>query len=253
MEEQLKKLLELQQLSLLTVQMQSEMETIPGRIELTGEKLRTSDEKTAELEGQLEEAGKEARSLGGQLEELQEKISGYKGKLNNSKEITTNAQYRAMERQIEGAEESSYKIFESQYEVEELSKRIASELQRHKADHELVRKQCEEERRALEAKRDKIDAEKGGLANRIEALGNSIDPSIFSIFKRVAAVRGGVGLARVVGETCMACHVRLRPQLVCEVKLLTEIMHCDNCRRILFWSGNQPAAPAPATGAEATS
>lgn len=245
MEEQLKKLMELQRLSLLTVQMESEMETIPGRIEQTGEKLRISDEKAAELEGQKEEAGKESRRLGGQMEEYQQKISGFKSKLNNSKEITTNEQYRAMERQIETAEESSYKILESQYESEELAKRIASELQRHKTDHELVSRQCAEERAMLEVKREKINGEKDGLLGRIEELGNSIDPAILSGFKRVAAARGGVGVARVVGETCMSCHVRLRPQLVCEVKLLSEIQHCDNCKRILFWTGNKPPAAAP--------
>lgn len=251
MEEQLKKLMELQRLALLTVQMKGEMETIPGRIEQTGEKLRASDEKTAELEGQMVEAGKEARRLSGQLEELQQKISGYKSKLHNSKEITTNEQYKAMERQIDGAEENSYQILESQYEVEELAKRIASERQRHQADHELVRQQCESERVDLEAKRDTMAAEKEELAGRIKMLEETIEPAILSVFTRVAAVRGGVGVARVVGETCMACHVRLRPQLVCEVKLLTELMHCDNCKRILFWSGNKPAAQAPAAGAEA--
>jgi predicted nucleic acid-binding Zn-ribbon protein len=244
-EEQLKRLMELQRLSLLTVQMASEMENIPGRIELVGEKLRISDQRAAELEGQKEEAGKESRRLGGQMEEFQQKISGYKSKLNNSKEITTNEQYRAMERQIEAADESSYEILESQYEVEELAKRIASELQRHKVDHELVCKQCEEERVTLEAKREKILAEKDGLAQRIEALERSVDPVVLSVFKRVASARGGVGVARVVGETCMSCHVRLRPQLVCEVKLLSEIQNCDNCKRILFWAGNQPPAAAP--------
>ena len=127
MEEQLKRLMELQRLSLLTVQMESEMETIPGRIELTGEKLRISDQSDAELEGQKEEAGKESRSLGGQMEDFQAKISEFKSK-RNSKEIKTNEQYAAMERQIEAAEEQSYKILESQYELEELAKRIASEV-----------------------------------------------------------------------------------------------------------------------------
>jgi predicted nucleic acid-binding Zn-ribbon protein len=42
----------------------------------------------------------------------------------------------------------------------------------------------------------------------------------------------------------MACHVRLRPQLVCEAKLYTEVMHCDNCKRILLWSGDGSAVPA---------
>jgi len=198
-EEQLKKLMELQRLSLIIVQMEAELETIPGRIEQTGEKLKQSDEKFAELESQKEDAGKEVRRLGGEMEDIQAKISGFKSKLNNSKEIKTNEQYRAMERQIEAAEESSYGVLERQYEAEELSKRIASELQRHKVDHEGVRKQCEEERGALEAKREKIVNEKEGLAGRIEELETSIEPSIMAVFRRVAAARGGVGVARVVG------------------------------------------------------
>lgn|GEM_PF-2561336 len=243
MEEQLKKLLELQRLSLRVVQMDAEMETIPGRIEEAGVKIKASEEKAAGLKGQKEEAEKEVRRLGGQMEDAQQKISGYKSKL-NSKDIKTNEQYRAMEKQIEQAEESSYQILEQQYEAEELVKRVSSEMKQHETEHRDVVGECEQERAVLEEKRKGMAAERDELAGRIGALEDAIDPATLSVFKRVAAVRHGVGLARVVGETCMACHVRLRPQLVCEVKLLTELHHCDNCKRILFWAGNQAAAPA---------
>jgi len=243
LEEQLKRLLELQHLSQRIKQMESQMETIPGRIEQAGDKLKASDQKTAELEQQMEDAGKEARRLGGEMEDLQVKISGFKSQLNNSKEIKTNEQYRAMERQIGVAEEGSYQVLESQYESEELAKRIASELQRHKVDHQKVQQECEGERLALEAQRQEFEGEKDQLVERISQLEALVDPAILSAFKRVAAVRHGAGVARVVGETCMACHVRLRPQLVCEAKLFTEIMQCDNCKRILLWSGG------PAEGA----
>jgi len=243
LEEQLKRLWELQHLSQRIKQMESQMETIPGRIEQAGDKITASDRKTAELKQQMEDAGKEARRLGGEMEDLQVKISGFKSKLNNSKEIKTNDQYRAMERQIGVAEESSYQVLESQYAAEELAKRITSELQRHKADHEQVQVECEGERSALEAQRQELEAEKGRLVERIRLLEESVDPAILSVFQRVAAARHGAGVARVVGETCMACHVRLRPQLVCEAKLFTEIMQCDNCKRILLWSGGPAGGP----------
>lgn len=245
MEEQLKKLLELQRLSLRVAQIDGEMATIPGRIEEAGVKIQASDEKAVGLKRQKEEAEKEVRRLSGRMEDIQRKISDYRSKLNNSKEIKTNEQYRAMEKQIEAAEESSYQVLEQQYEVEELVKRVSSEMKQHETEHKEVVGECEKERSLLEEKRQAMTAEREDLAGRIEELEGSIDPSVLSVFRRVAAVRHGVGLARVVGETCMACHVRLRPQLVCEVKLLTELHHCDNCKRILFWAGDQAAAPAP--------
>jgi predicted nucleic acid-binding Zn-ribbon protein len=39
----------------------------------------------------------------------------------------------------------------------------------------------------------------------------------------------------MVGETCTACHVRLRPHVAQMVRRNDGIVPCDSCQRILYF------------------
>ena len=65
----------------------------------------------------------------------------------------------------------------------------------------------------------------------------------------VAKGRKGVGIARVVDGLCSACRVRLRPHLYNQLRVGDQIIQCESCVRILYWTqpkaaeGETPAAP----------
>jgi uncharacterized protein len=69
-----------------------------------------------------------------------------------------------------------------------------------------------------------------------------LDKRLLALFDRIAKVRGGVAVARVamVGNqtaACSACNLRLRPQLLSDLRLSKEMITCESCKRILFWEG----------------
>jgi predicted nucleic acid-binding Zn-ribbon protein len=42
-------------------------------------------------------------------------------------------------------------------------------------------------------------------------------------------------VALVVGGSCSACHVRVRPAAMQSLKAGREILYCDSCKRILYY------------------
>jgi len=64
-------------------------------------------------------------------------------------------------------------------------------------------------------------------------------------FQRIAKVRG-TAVARAEGERCTVCQVRLRPAVFAEVRRNDQIVQCDSCNRILYFTPPKPADAASA-------
>ena len=52
-----------------------------------------------------------------------------------------------------------------------------------------------------------------------------------SIFNK----KNGSALSPVKGDFCAMCHVRIRPQMLNEIRDRSKIYLCENCGRILYW------------------
>ncbi|MDR1523315.1 MAG: C4-type zinc ribbon domain-containing protein [Endomicrobium sp.] len=63
---------------------------------------------------------------------------------------------------------------------------------------------------------------------------SKINKSIFLQYERLREGRDGIGLVLVDGESCGACGMVLRPQLINQAQKAQELVFCDNCSRILF-------------------
>ena len=65
----------------------------------------------------------------------------------------------------------------------------------------------------------------------------------------VARIRDGVAVAEARNGACMACFMALRPQAMAQVRRGEEIITCDNCNRILYYTPKD-AAPAGSASAQ---
>ncbi|MDD5020720.1 MAG: C4-type zinc ribbon domain-containing protein [Endomicrobiaceae bacterium] len=61
-----------------------------------------------------------------------------------------------------------------------------------------------------------------------------INTNILSQYERIRENRNGQGLALLDGDSCTACNMVLRPQLINQATKCQELVYCDNCSRILF-------------------
>ncbi|MBI5886629.1 MAG: hypothetical protein HZB85_08645 [Deltaproteobacteria bacterium] len=74
-----------------------------------------------------------------------------------------------------------------------------------------------------------------------------ISPQIFKKYESIRSKRGGIGLAKVVNETCHGCFIHIPPQVYIMLKRgVSELMTCPHCHRILYTE----ADPAPGTNSQ---
>jgi predicted nucleic acid-binding Zn-ribbon protein len=230
-EEILKILIDLQSLETRATALQKEIEQIPQEISRNKEELATYALHLETAEKEASEAKKNRRSLEGDVESLRQKVSNFKTQLMS---VKTNVAYQAMLHEISFVEEQIAGKEDAILEFMLDSDRLADEVR----DVEKIFKEKEHEyasRKAeLESRVEKDIKELEELGIRRIELENALPPDQISRYRRVASARHGQAIAPLSGDNCSACHVRLRPQLIAEVKSGKNIIQCENCSRILI-------------------
>ncbi|HLM60226.1 MAG TPA: C4-type zinc ribbon domain-containing protein, partial [Pyrinomonadaceae bacterium] len=71
----------------------------------------------------------------------------------------------------------------------------------------------------------------------------TLPPQMASVYNRLAQrSRDGIAVAEVIGGSCSACFMKLRPQMQVNLKTSDKIITCESCTRILYIAPNDAKA-----------
>jgi len=227
----IEKLLQLQVADKEIRKLQEEIAALPRRVAAIEEKL-------AGTKTQLEKAraaakGDEAnrKKFESAIQDLQGKISKYR---DQSLEVKTNEQYKALLHEIQFAEQeirlNEDRILEVMVNAETRDREVKAAEAELKAETAEIEKEKEEARKITAADQAKLaewNAKRDGLRK-------VISDDLLRHYERVMKFRGS-GLAEVRDHKCMGCQVMLRPQTYNEVRNGEQLVVCDSCQRILYF------------------
>ena len=235
-------LIELQNADREISRLKDEIAALPKRVtaieqKLAGTKAALEKTKTAV---KADEAAR--RKYETAIQDLQQKISKYR---DQSLEVKTNEQYKALLHEIQFAEQeirlNEDRILELMVNAETREKEVKAAEVELKAEAAEIEKEKEEARQRT-AEDEKQLAEWSAKRDAARA---GVNPDLLRQYDRVAKYRGS-GLSEARDQKCMACQVMLRPQTYNEVRAATHVVACDSCQRILYHdpSHDQPGEPA---------
>jgi predicted nucleic acid-binding Zn-ribbon protein len=239
---------ELQQLIALQIadtsirKLQAELESIPKR---RAEVESEFDQRAFEFK-QLEQARDSARAARLQLDkDLAEQRARAEKAERDLMSSTNSKAYEAAIREVDAAKkrinELETKILEQMEAGDQAEKSLAErepELARLRGEFDERLKSFEEQTRAQAAE---VEARRADR-DRIFA---ELTPTAKALYNRISArIRDGVALAEARNNSCSACFMSLRPQIMSEVRRGEEIIQCDNCNRILYYLPAEQAQTA---------
>jgi predicted nucleic acid-binding Zn-ribbon protein len=228
----LQNLIRLQQLELEFSSLSERVEKTPEEISLLDAELEEDQRQVDEANEAIEGSAKLRRQLEAEVEALGNKLEHYQDQL---MQVRTNTEYQAMLQEIsftkEKIEKKEDQILEQMMDSEEKERMLRD------ANGASGKKkaQIESRKQELEEFLRQSEAELGGLEDQVVQVKSMIAREHLARYARIASVRNGIAIAAVVGGTCQGCHVRLRPQLMAEVKLNRQLRICENCSRILYF------------------
>jgi predicted nucleic acid-binding Zn-ribbon protein len=202
----------------------------------------------------LGDALKSRREGEAELQDLEQKIDKYN---DQSREVKTNEQYRAIMSEIENAEalkgQVEEKILLLMEEADELERKIREEEE----EFAVRTKEFDSRRKALAEEQGRLTGQRDGLTRERETLSREIPADAMDAYVRVASLRGDIAMAQARDQRCTVCQVRIRPQVYSEIRRNDRIISCESCRRILYYTGEngpegegarEQSAPQPGGG-----
>jgi uncharacterized protein len=240
----LENLIQLQQADREIQRLEDEVAALPRRVAAIEEKLADTRAAVEKARATIKADEANRRKLESQIQDHQQKISKYR---DQSLDVKTNEQYKALMHEISFAEQDIRKledqILEGMLDVELNEKRLKSAEAELKAETAEIEKEKEEARRVTTRDQQEL----GTLKARRDTLRSGIGADTLRHYDRVFKLRK-YALAEARDHKCVACQVMLRPQMYNEVRTNQQILICDSCQRILYYvppAEAETASPAP--------
>lgn len=209
--------------------------------------VKTVPQQRAQLEAQLaasaanfEAAKLKARQVEVERKKLELDVGTRTESINRLKtqqyETRKNEEFRAMGNEIERYEKEIRAIEDQELELMEQGDKLKTELAAEEkvvaGARESVARQIED----LEAKSKALEQQLEALMKDRAEIASRVDEDVLNRFERLFASKGDAAVVALVHEVCTGCHMKITPQTSHRVKGGREIVSCEQCGRILYWS-----------------
>lgn len=235
MRDQLRLLAELQQLDSRLRALAIEKEGLPQQLHAYQQACHTVRDQLTSAQAQVEDTERRRRALEREIDTDNDRLAKAQSRLH---EVKTNKEYSAVLAEIDAGkqrivslEDQVLELMEGAEQNQVTSQRCEQELE------EATRELAEQERKVSEAQ-GVVSGHIATHGGEREALATRLQPELYTAYQRAAQRAGNTAAAvelTVSDETCGGCYLRVRPQLVSEVRKQESIVTCPHCKRILLW------------------
>lgn len=216
-------------------QIQRRMEVLPAREERDAARsaIEEIDASIAQEQVRRDELAKAMRKLEDEISTIATKRSEvearlYDGTVTNARELQDlQEESEALGRRITHLEDQNLVLMEQHEPVERsLNEQVATRAQR-----EVVLGDAELRLTAAEAE---LAVELESEQSARDSVAQSVPADLLAEYQSIRGGRGGIGVARLVGNQCGGCHLTLSAMEVAALrKHADQMSHCNECGRLL--------------------
>jgi predicted nucleic acid-binding Zn-ribbon protein len=207
-------------------------DTVPPDLVQVDREYQEKVQAVAALKAQLTQAELEKRKAEGELADHKEKLKKYQALLRN---VQSSREYSAALNEIDGVEKAIRSTEDRFLELEEEIEKARADLDEREKTLPAETEQHEERLKDWRAEQRAINDELASARGEIVLLEAEIPPRDRAEFHRLVDKKRGLALVLVQGNSCSACHVKVRPAAMQILKQGHEVIYCDSCKRILYY------------------
>lgn len=233
------KLIQLQELDNSIRQLSLELSDIPRLIDQIEKKIKADSELVLKAKEKLSQNQKKRRDLEAEVKDLKALAAKFKRQLN---EVKTNKEYTSLLKEIQDTQAKidslEEEIIKELLVADEIEEEIRNATLKQKNEEEHLKQEIA----ALNQRKSELEEQKSQLTKQKEELTASIPKSLLQLYLNIAKKRGGIALSKVVDEFCSMCQMRIRPQMLNEIRDRSKIHFCESCGRILYFDLSQESS-----------
>jgi predicted nucleic acid-binding Zn-ribbon protein len=207
------------------------IEGIPRLVQDVDKRIQATTQLVADSKDKMAQNQKKRRDLENDVKDMKVQVGKYKRQLN---EVKTNKEYTSLlheieetQRKIDALEEA---IIAEMLAADDVEEEIKAALHKQGQEEDVLKR----EKLVLDEKLKETEAKHAALAKDREALVPRIPREQLTLYEALAQKKGGAALSPVTGDFCAMCHMRVRPQMLNELRDKTKVILCEACGRILY-------------------
>ncbi|GAO28172.1 zinc ribbon domain-containing protein [Geofilum rubicundum] len=204
---------------------------LPLEVQDLEDEIEGLDTRLTNLEAEIKKLNDDILSKKNEIKEAGLLIKKYEAQQSN---VRNNREYDSLTKEIE---------FQT-LEIELCEKRIREFTAEMKSKSEVMetsKKQIEERRGDLSAKKAELDeivsetqTEEDRMKDKIKEIEARIDDRLLTAFKRIRKnARNGLAVVTVARDACGGCFNKIPPQRQLDIQLRKKIIVCEYCGRVL--------------------
>ncbi len=211
---------------------QEQRSEIPAMRAQLKQKLELEKNHLKDLENDLKKMQLKQKEKEGELGQKEAHIKKLDGQLAL---VKTNKEYTAMQQEIASLKADNSLLEEEIIKIIDQVEAADEEVKKEKERLKSVEKDFQAQENEMNQKEKAIQDAYAGLQSSRDEIVKNIAPEVKNLYDIIVQKKQGLALVKVNGETCGACQLQLRPQLMNEIRLAQSLIVCENCSRILYF------------------
>jgi len=232
------KLIELQEIDNEIRQITLYLESTVPLIEEIDRKIEASSQVALVAKDKMAASQKKRRELEAQIKDFKSQIAKYKRQLN---EVKTNKEYTALLKEIEESQQKVDHLEEEFIAAMLVEDDIQKEIREANQNFAAAREKFTKEKDEIYQKKKEMEEKSQQLVRRKEGLLPLIPSDQLNLYLKIYRKKGHFALSSVRDDFCSLCHMRIRPQVLNELRDTRKLILCENCGRILYWKKESKA------------
>ncbi len=232
MDIEFKNLTKLQQIDEKLIEVSHFLSAVPSKLKSIDKKINNSFQIVTNASDKLTANQKKRRDVEAKVQDTKTLISKYKRQLSD---VRTNKEYTSLLHEIAETEKKGdsleEEIISEMLKADDIEEEIKSATQKAQEAKKKFTKEIE----ALLKKKAEQEELKANLIKEKKNLLPNIPSDLIALYNKISIMNNGISLSAVTGEFCSMCHMRIRPQVLNELKAENSIILCENCGRILHF------------------
>lgn len=148
--------------------------------------------------------------------------------------VKTNQEFTALLHEISTAKAEKDAVEEQILVLLEAADVVGAELKTAEASLADTRHEVAAAKTAIGAERATLETQLADLAAQRTREAAAVTPAALGKYDQILKQRRMLAIAPIDGDMCTACHVRLRPAVVQQVRRNDGLIQCDSCQRLLY-------------------
>jgi hypothetical protein len=213
--------------------LQSEVAALPKHIAAIEKTLESHIRRVEADKAALAANQRERKQFEGDIQTQEQKISKLKDQMLQAK---TNEQYTAFKHEIDYGEAEIRKCEDAILDRMAASEPIDQSLKKAQAALDQEKQQVEAEKKVARERTAVDKAQLAELLQRRAELVVGMTAPVYREYERLRRTRKGIAVAEAIDGRCSLCNMSLRLQFYQELRRLDQVMYCETCGRILFYT-----------------